>query len=177
MLRSLHGKGKTLLMLLCWVTIISRLFVSSLNRPIGSMASSKGEIGRQTVRSESSKNLLLTYLIYHCLLLVIPDYAKFMLVVFHQIHNEEILNWMHTDAMYAGLHVQKCKKPLNELFHALSKSISILRTCLVIHHTLTLALVHRAAALATGCQASIEYGWGPTFDLRQNKALGMLGAP
>lgn len=33
-------------------------------------------------------------------------------------------------------------------------------------------LVYRAAALATGCQLSIEYAWGSVFDLRQNKALG-----
>ena len=33
-------------------------------------------------------------------------------------------------------------------------------------------LVHRAAALATGCQVSIEHMWGSTFDLRQNKTLG-----
>jgi len=29
-----------------------------------------------------------------------------------------------------------------------------------------------AAGLATGCQVSIEYAWGATFDIRQNKALG-----
>ena len=33
-------------------------------------------------------------------------------------------------------------------------------------------LVHRAAALATGCQVSIEHMWGSLFDIRQNKTLG-----
>ena len=77
---------------------------------------------------------------------------------------------MQIDAMYARLHVQKCKKPLNELFHALSKSLSLSVTC---SYKFSLKLLHRAAALATGCQISIEYGWGSVFDLRQNKALGM----
>ena len=69
--------------------------------------------------------------------------------------------------MYARPHVQKCKRPLNALLHALSKSLS---TCIIQCSHLT--LVHRAAALATGCQVSIEYKLGSAFDIRQNKALG-----
>ena len=91
--------------------------------------------------------------VYDLSLLVIPDYAKFMLVFFpHLLHK---------------LYVQKCKRQLNELLHALSKSHS---ACLIQYFHLT--LLHRAAGLATGCQVSIEYSWGSVFDLRQNKALG-----
>ena len=80
---------------------------------------------------------------------------------------------MLTDAMYALQHVQKCKRPLNELFLALSKSLS---TCLIFNfeYSHLVLVLRRAAALATGCQVSIEYGWGSVFDLRQNEALGML---
>ena len=125
------------------------------------MVSLKGKTGLQTVGS--SKNLLFTYLIYP--LPVIPDYAKFMSVAFISYTIKKLIEY--TDAMYAHLHVQKCKRPLNELFHALSKSLS---TRLVLYSHLT--LVHRAAALATGCQVSIEYKLGSAFDIRQNKALG-----
>jgi len=70
--------------------------------------------------------------------------------------------------MYARLHAQKCKRPLNVLFHALSKPQDVSNTIL----SPNICAVLRAAALATGCQVSINYMWGSTFDLRQNKALG-----
>ena len=70
--------------------------------------------------------------------------------------------------MYVHPHVRRCKRQSNELLHALSR---LLITCLI--QSSSPDLVHRAAALATGCQVSIEYGWGSTFDLRQNRALGM----
>ena len=98
-------------------------------------------------------------------LLVIPDYSKFMSVVFISHTIKKLIECI--DALYARPHVQKCKRPSNELFHALSKSLS---TRLVLYSHLT--LVHRAAALATGCQVSIEYKLGSAFDIRQNKALG-----
>ena len=79
--------------------------------------------------------------------------------------------------MYVRLHVRKCKRQLNELFHALSKSFSLSPslsvTCLKFNNSVSLNFCTRAAALATGCQVSIEYAWGSVFDLRQNKALGM----
>ena len=78
---------------------------------------------------------------------------------------------MHIDAMYAHLLVQKCKKQLNESFHASSKSLSLSLSYEL--PKFSFKLLHRAAALATGCQISLEYGWGSVFDLRQNKALGM----
>ena len=54
-------------------------------------------------------------------LLVIPDYAKFMSVAFiSYIIKKTIIEC--TDVMYARPHVQKCKRLLNELLHALSKS-------------------------------------------------------
>ena len=68
--------------------------------------------------------------------------------------------------MYVRLHARKCKKPSNELRHALSEPF----TAWPIKHPPQ--PVHRAAALATGCQVSIVYSWGATFDLRQNRALG-----
>ena len=168
MLRSLHGKGKTPLMLLCWVIIIFRLFVSSWNRLIESMASLKEKIGHQIVGFiENSLFSLkfdsLSFFASHSWLCQV-HVGLFFLFIY-----QEILIEMHVDAMYARLHVQKCKKPLNELFHASSK-------CLSLSYELpkfSLKLLHRAAALATGCQISLEYGWGSVFDLRQNKALGM----
>ena len=77
MLLSLHGKGKTPLMLLYWVITTFRLFVSSLNQLIESMASLKGRIGLQIVGSSKDSLSPISFIFA----IVIPDYAKFMLVV------------------------------------------------------------------------------------------------